>query len=281
MTEPEAGGYDFGPFRYDPRARILFRDGNPVPLAPKATDTLHVLLQHRGEVLEKPQLMRLVWPDCVVEEIGLARNISILRKALGDDTGVYIETIPKHGYRFTAAIDRGEGAGIPHPHDGVASWAWPALVVAVLGLTALVYWQFYLPSPYAPSYGSAGRIAVVPVECLSRDLDDAFSQQFAERLIEELSKLKAVEVTSPSTVQRYREFRIPTAMMTRLLGLHVVVEGSAETVREQTHISLRLTDVHSGRLIWAEGYDLPAADRRAQSDVASRAAVSIDRHLGN
>ena len=74
----------FGPFHYDAEQRLLFRQGEVVPLAPKAIDTLHVLLERRGRVVEKAELMKLVWPDTTVEEVGLARNISLLRKALGE-----------------------------------------------------------------------------------------------------------------------------------------------------------------------------------------------------
>jgi DNA-binding winged helix-turn-helix (wHTH) protein len=94
--------YAFGPFHYDAEQRLLFRQGEVVPLVPKAIDTLHVLLERRGRVVEKADLMKLVWPDTTVEDVGLARNISLLRKALDDESGQYIETIPRRGYRFAA-----------------------------------------------------------------------------------------------------------------------------------------------------------------------------------
>ncbi|MCC7154096.1 MAG: winged helix-turn-helix domain-containing protein, partial [Bryobacterales bacterium] len=77
--------HKFGPFEYDSEQRVLSRNGEPVPLIPKATDLLHVLIERRGRIAGKQELISLVWPDTTVEEIGLARNISILRKALGDD----------------------------------------------------------------------------------------------------------------------------------------------------------------------------------------------------
>ena len=91
--------YCFGPFRYDSGQRLLFRDNETVPLAPKVVETLRVLVERHGTVVEKAELMREVWPDTTVEEIGLARNISQLRKALGDENeaGKFIETLPKRG----------------------------------------------------------------------------------------------------------------------------------------------------------------------------------------
>jgi TolB-like protein len=94
--------YAFGPFHYDAEQRLLFRQGEVVPLVPKAIDTLQVLLERRGRVVEKADLMKLVWPDTTVEDVGLARNISLLRKALDDESGQYIETIP----RRTPELDR-------------------------------------------------------------------------------------------------------------------------------------------------------------------------------
>jgi len=94
----------FGPFTFDSGQKLLFRDGEPVPLMPKTADLLHALLERRGEVVSKAELMKLVWPDAQVEETGLARNVSLLRKALGDEGAEsrFIETVPKRGYRFLA-----------------------------------------------------------------------------------------------------------------------------------------------------------------------------------
>ncbi len=98
--------YEFGPFRLDPLERVLLRDGQPVPLTPKAFETLLVLVERSGHVVEKGDLMQRVWPDTFVEEGGLARNISVLRKALGEDPSrpQYIDTVPKRGYRFASGV---------------------------------------------------------------------------------------------------------------------------------------------------------------------------------
>ena len=96
--------YEFGPFRVDARERLLWRDGKVVPLTPKVFNTLLVLLQSPGRILTKEELMQRVWPDTAVEESNLARNVSTLRRSLGQqrDEHPFIETIPWRGYRFTA-----------------------------------------------------------------------------------------------------------------------------------------------------------------------------------
>jgi eukaryotic-like serine/threonine-protein kinase len=98
--------YEFGPFRLDATERTLQREGAPVALAPKVFDTLLVLVENSGHVLEKEELLRAIWPDSFVEESNLAQNIFQLRKALGEGSAEqrFIETIPKRGYRFMAEV---------------------------------------------------------------------------------------------------------------------------------------------------------------------------------
>ncbi len=98
--------YEFGPFLIDEGERVLRRHGQLVPLTPKVFDILLVLVQNSGRVLTKNEMMNLVWPDTTVEESNLARNVSTLRKALGNgpDEHGYIETIPWRGYRFIAKV---------------------------------------------------------------------------------------------------------------------------------------------------------------------------------
>ena len=104
--------YAFGPFRFDPEEQLLLRDGQPVPLAPKVTGALSVLLENAGHLVDKDDLMKRLWPDAVVEEGNLNKNISMLRKVLGQWNGglEYIETVPKRGYRFVAPVTSTEGS---------------------------------------------------------------------------------------------------------------------------------------------------------------------------
>ena len=106
MLGKETHLYEFGPFRLDPAKRRLLRNGDLIPLTPKAFDTLLVLVQQSGTTIEKDDLMERVWPDAVVEENNLNQNISALRKSLGDSRheSHYIATIPGLGYRFVADV---------------------------------------------------------------------------------------------------------------------------------------------------------------------------------
>ena len=98
--------YAFGPYRLDATERVFARDETRIPLAPKAFDTLLLLVQHHGHVLSKDELIRSLWPGSFVEENNLTQQISQLRRALGErgDASLYIETVPKLGYRFAAEV---------------------------------------------------------------------------------------------------------------------------------------------------------------------------------
>jgi Tol biopolymer transport system component/DNA-binding winged helix-turn-helix (wHTH) protein len=103
--------YEFGEFRLDTAERLLLRNGEPVSLPPKVFDTLVVLVQNGGHLLDKEKLMRELWPDAFVEDVNLSVNISVLRKALGEsDAGEgFIQTVPKRGYRFVAQVTELDG----------------------------------------------------------------------------------------------------------------------------------------------------------------------------
>ena len=98
--------YEFGPFRVEPGERRLLRSSLPIPIAGKVFDTLCVLLERHGKLVSKQELLQAVWPDTVVEENNIDRNISALRKLLGQNgTGeTFIETVPRAGYRFVAPV---------------------------------------------------------------------------------------------------------------------------------------------------------------------------------
>lgn len=98
--------YEFGIFRLNVADRQLKRDGEPVPLTPKLFELLVFLLENHGRAISKDELLNKVWADSFVSEENLSRHISMLRKALGEDSGQpkFIETLPKFGYRFSGQV---------------------------------------------------------------------------------------------------------------------------------------------------------------------------------
>src|ERR1039458_4388539 len=99
--------YKFSCFGLRPSEKQLLRDGKPVPLAPKVYDTLFLLLESQGRLVEKNEFLNRLWPGSFVEEVSLAHAISQLRKALreGTDGTSFIETVPKRGYRFIVPVE--------------------------------------------------------------------------------------------------------------------------------------------------------------------------------
>jgi DNA-binding winged helix-turn-helix (wHTH) protein/TolB-like protein len=108
--EQSPSQYRFGPFTLDVAEKTLWRGDERIAITPKALETLLALVERCGHVVTKDELMERIWPDTFVEEVGLARNVSVLRKVLGAN---YIETVPKRGYRFTAPVERS-----PSPPEG-------------------------------------------------------------------------------------------------------------------------------------------------------------------
>ena len=99
--------YSFGDFTVDSDQKVLLRQGKPLPLTPKVFDTLLILVENRGRIVEKEVLMNRLWPDTFVEEANVGFNIQQLRKALGDDARHprFIETVARRGYRFIAPVE--------------------------------------------------------------------------------------------------------------------------------------------------------------------------------
>jgi len=119
--------YAFGPFRLDSEKRVLVRDGTPVPLTPKAAETLLLLVKNAGYLVHKDELMAQVWPEAFVEEGNLNKNIFVLRRVLGERDGQqeYIETVPKRGYRFVAPVEEVTHAEAPQQSKGPSA---PSLI---------------------------------------------------------------------------------------------------------------------------------------------------------
>jgi Tol biopolymer transport system component/DNA-binding winged helix-turn-helix (wHTH) protein len=119
-TESNARVFKFKNFTLDLEKRVLLRDGEPVPLTPKALDTLALLVRRSGRVVGKDELLEEIWADAFVEESTIAQNVFTLRKALGQSSAEnqFIETVPKHGYRFVADVEAVDSATNAEPETG-------------------------------------------------------------------------------------------------------------------------------------------------------------------
>jgi TolB-like protein/Tfp pilus assembly protein PilF len=253
--------YQFGAFRFDPDERVLYRDGEVVPLTPKAADTLLVLLERRGRVVDKGDLLKLVWPDTFVEEGGLARNISALRKVLGG----YIETIPKRGYRFVE----------PRP----ASRRWAAIAAAALLIGAAAYSAYsYLVREKAPGF-RANSMAVLPLKNLSGDpAQDYVADGMTDELATVLAKA-GVRMIASDSARRLRP-GTPLDEIGRQLKVDAVIQGSVLASGERVRINAQLIEVATGRLAWADSYQRSLPDVLGlQAEVAAAIAREVTANL--
>src|SRR5712692_7687151 len=144
--------YTFGPFSLDPEARILLRDGEPMPMAGKALDVLVVLVQNRGRLIDKDELLSRVWTGTIVEEANLSQSIFTVRKILGDSPKDhrYIATVAGRGYQFVAPVTESTvttagSPGKPTPDPGRWGSSRVLLFGAAIGLTLMlagvVFWR--------------------------------------------------------------------------------------------------------------------------------------------
>ena len=118
--------FEFGSFRLDTAKRLLTREGVHLTLPPKTFDLLLLLVESRGRVFTKKELMAALWPDTFVEDASLTFQVSALRKALGGEGIEWIETLPRYGYRFAGEVLE---VGTSPPPE-IAVWAPPETVVA-------------------------------------------------------------------------------------------------------------------------------------------------------
>ena len=240
-----ASSYRFGPFRFDARGRVLMRGDQDLGLPPKAADTLLLLLQRAGEVVDKNSLLDSVWGDVVVGEGSLTRTISILRKALGgnDASHAYIATVSKRGYRFVAPVDDDASP----PDDGRAM------------------------------------LAVLPFENLSATRrHDYWSDGLTEEMIAQLSRLnpERLGVIARTSSMMFKGTRKRVGEIGRELRVHYVLLGSVRRGRGRVRIAAQLIKINDETQIWAEHYERKAGDvLRLQREVAEAIAREIQVKL--
>ena len=243
MTTSEKGIYEFGPFRIDMERYLLLRDGETIPLSPKVFETLLFLIQHRGEVAKKDEILESVWPDTFVEEGNLAQNIFLLRKALGEEKNEhrYIVTIPGVGYRFVAPVKEYEG--LPPPREEVAEQ--PVRSIAVL-----------------PFKNLAGETA-----------NKFFGPGLADALIMRLSSIRYLKVRPTAAVLKYNNLKEDPLVIGRELNVAALLDGVYQQEADKIRVSVQLVSVKDGITLWAAKFDENLTDIFAIQDSISEQVV--------
>ncbi|HEX6324002.1 MAG TPA: winged helix-turn-helix domain-containing protein [Vicinamibacterales bacterium] len=157
---PDSAQYAFGPYALDPARRLLLCGGEPVPVTARAFDVLLALVERRDRTVEKDELLRLVWPDTIVEEANLSQQIFTIRKLLGhSEQQPYIATVPRRGYRFVAEVRAAEAqpAAAVQGAAGASEAAQPARAAVALARLAMP-----IDSRAPLALGANGAIAIAP-----------------------------------------------------------------------------------------------------------------------
>jgi TolB-like protein/Tfp pilus assembly protein PilF len=246
--------FHFGPFQLDPTERLLLHGGERVCLAPKLFETLLLLVQNAGRLVEKEVLIRAVWKDTFVEEGSLTHSVSILRKVLGKSSNGnrYIDTVPRHGYRFVAPVEAIKG--IPKRTAHAAANARP------------------------PALHS---LAVLPLVNLSRNVDqDYFADGMTEALITGLAQIVPLRVISRTSAMRYRETPKPLPRIGEELDVDGIVEGTVFRAGKRVRITVQLLHAPTDRHLWATSYERGLRDvLTLQKDLAEAIAHEISNQL--
>ncbi len=306
MRQESKHFYEFGPFRLDAPERQLFRDGKPVELTPKAFDTLVALVENRGHLLTKDDLLKRVWPDTFVEEATLAKNVFTLRKALGSPPGEdeYIETVPTRGYRFVGQVreiadgspalpprkTRDSPSTVSHTGEPIAvasrdrgrrrAIAGLLLAAALIVIAYLGRQQFWLhPNPPARRM----MLAVLPFSNLTGDpTQDYFADGFSEEMITQLGNLEPgrLGVIARTSAMQFKNTQKLVDQIGRELGVDYLLEGSVRRTGDRVRISAQLIRVRDQTHLWAADYDRDDRDILAlQTDVAKAIGRQIELKL--
>lgn len=261
--------YEFGLFRLDVRERLLTREGVAVPLTPKAFETLLVLVENAGHVIEKDDLLKRVWPDTFVEEATLAKNVFTLRKTLGDDQNgtQFVETVPKVGYRFVAIVrkvapevDSGEASEptAESPASRSHLWRIAGAALAVALVLAGIYYSRVWSKRGAQPVRLPARLVVLPFENLGGDPAQAFfSDGLTEEMITQLAGMDPgrLSVIARNSSMQYRGSAKGAAQIGRELGVDFLLEGSVRRDGEHIRVTAQLIRARDQSHLWAQSYD--------------------------
>ena len=223
MTDAQPHIYEFGDFRVDSGRRILFHAHNQIPLTPKVFDTLVLLVENHGQVLDKKELMSAIWPDTAVEENNLNQNVSTLRRIFGETRGEnrYIATVPGKGYCFTAPV---RTATPPTPEEALKHF----------------------------------RIGVLPFENLGAGPDrDYLADGLTEETIATIGQIDPdhFSVIGRTSVMSYKRTTKTLAEIGRELDASYLIESSLRAEGDRLRITSKLIRVRDQLQIWSASYD--------------------------
>jgi DNA-binding winged helix-turn-helix (wHTH) protein/tetratricopeptide (TPR) repeat protein len=258
--------YEFGPFRLELEEKLLSYEGKTVALAPKVFETLVLLIENKGRVVKKEEMMKMLWPDRYVEESNLTQNIFMLRKIFSEAPGKdqYIETVPKRGYRFVGTVKEvqeevkqaeEESVPVEEPES-----------------------ELQQERP-ARSDETKISIAVLPMVNETGDATlEYLTDGITDGLINSLSQLPQIRAIARSLVYRYKGKDVDALKVGRELAADTVLVSRVVALGTVLIIRAELVDISTGWQLWGEQYQTQLSDILQLTDEVS-ANIFAKLHL--
>ena len=269
----ESKVYEFDAFRLDAKSHRLFRrqSGELVPLTPKAVELLLVLVQNKGHVVTKDQLLEAVWDNSFVEESNLSQTIFVLRKALGENTKVprFILTAPNRGYQFIATVKEVD------TEDAILDESFLSDTYQSLDGHGP---KFEVRKSLETTFSPIRSLAVLPLKNLTGDpTNDYLSDGMSESLTVSLSRIDDLTVIAHTSSVTYKNKEIDFAEVGNRLNVETILIGSIQKEEQALRVNVRLIRVLDGRILWANEFFRPAREIFAlQDDIARYLFLKIN-----
>jgi TolB-like protein/DNA-binding winged helix-turn-helix (wHTH) protein len=286
------GRLQFGGFEWDPQSGKLLLNGEPVRIQPQPLRLLQLFLQRPGETLSRDELRNHIWSGATFVEFDQGLNYCIrqIRLALGDNAArpVYLETLPKQGYRFLAPVIHSNGNGtsvasnlvadvfdssrvVSNPSIETRHRAWKFLTGACALLLAVgAAWIYLAHQPHIAS------LAVLPLNNFSGDPgQDYFADGMTDELITMLARNSKLRIVSHTSAMQYKNAHRPLSRIARDLGVDGILEGSILRSADRIRLTVQLIDARQDTHIWAESFDRDRNDSAALSSEVAQAVAYV------
>jgi TolB-like protein/Flp pilus assembly protein TadD len=242
--------YEFCGFRLESAQHRLLYEGKAVPLKPKVLDLLRFLIERRGELIVKEDLMKEIWPGTIVEENNITVSMSILRKTLGEGRKSlkFIETVPRRGYRFVAEV----------------------VEIPIEETTERDDREFTCPTE--PPKERIDSLAILPVEGAGKDFSTEYlSDGITESIVNTLSRIPDLRVLACSTVFRFKGKDADPQEVGTSLNVRAVMMIRVMRFEDKLIIRSELVKVSDGSQLWGEQYSRDPSDILAIQDEIAKA----------
>ncbi len=281
--------YEFADFRLNVAEKQFQRlNGELIPLTPKTFELLTVLVENNNRLLTKQELLDKVWTDSFVEEGNLKLNIHALRKILGESL---IETIPKHGYRFTGEVRQIDAV---ETVEKIANYSSPnrykfwifGVIILVIGLLSFGLYKFWKPAKpqetikSTPLFKPNKTVAVLPFKNLTKDKQDEFlSIGLADSLITKLGSVTRISVRPTSAVLPFNE-QTSTQTISEKLQVENILEGTIQRIGKRLKISVQMVQMPNNQVLWANSFEENASDLlKIQDSISAQIVKSLEVNL--